>query len=490
MSHEPPELSVVDFLRHHFDSTHPTEWDEYNVGLAYLTTVLSTWSYADEQPMRWVIRRHRILGRELEKKAIKKYEVRNSVLQVDATGYLISFDEDFHVLVFRGTEPTHWVDIWTDALVWMRDWNDGTGPRKGTEQQLLHEGFFLSFDVLWPQIAEDLRMLKGKLVVTGHSLGGAMALITGRALQDNRRSAWDPPRSQADDPKRERPTTFGNLTLCGIYTYGQPMVCNKKFANESNFKLYRHVYARDVVPRVPPSDLAEPNDPNSSFVHYGCAYVNKAKELWEPDANAHEVATLPQFVRSFWALITARIPAFKDRHPVELVWYILANDAKGTHQATLLEKIRELSRMTDRRAPDGMGVLRRVSQAIEGKAWWNEARDGTLDLMLPPALDWLVKSPLEGIYQAVQRLSQRPRLDWKLEYSFEDHIPSHYVEVSRNSWLATKLDKPGAPYHVRRRRSGTHVMSTDDYTFAARPAKWHLMSPSGAGRARDRRGAR
>ena len=37
-----------------------------NIGAAFLTTVLSTWSYADEEPLRWVIRRQRILGRVLD----------------------------------------------------------------------------------------------------------------------------------------------------------------------------------------------------------------------------------------------------------------------------------------------------------------------------------------------------------------------------------------------------------------------------------------
>ena len=427
MSEAPIRPPVVEFLREEFED--PQNRNRYSVGAAFLTTVLSTWSYADEQPLRWVIRRRSILGRALddenrkEKTRIKKYEVRNSVLQVDATGYRISFTDDFHVLVFRGTEPTHWVDIWTDALVWMRDWNDATAPREGEEQQLLHEGFFLSFDVLWPQIAEDLAELEGTLLITGHSLGGAIALVAGRAIQDKRPSPWRP----------YEEVNLPGLDVCGVYTYGQPMVCNNAFAEASTFRLYRHVYEKDVVPRVPPCDLHSSAEPELSFVHFGELYTNEGKEQWIPKKpDVKDVATLRQFVRSFWTLVTARVPRFKDLHVLELVWYLLAHDEKAARQETLLERVRTCAGIPTAPNAENKGMMGEVLAWL-GRAW-NETRDGTLDVVLPPQIERLLRNPLAELYRAVHRLGSRKALTCELKYSFEDHIPSHYVEVSRNWW--------------------------------------------------------
>lgn len=53
--------------------------------------------------------------------------------------------------------------------------------REGHRTSTLHNGFYLATEELWPQIISDINQLKTRnipLYVTGHSLGGAMALIT------------------------------------------------------------------------------------------------------------------------------------------------------------------------------------------------------------------------------------------------------------------------------------------------------------------------
>jgi len=71
-----------------------------------------------------------------------------------------------------------------------------------------------------------------RLYITGHSLGGAMAVLAAARL-------FLPSES-----------SLGRLGH-GVYTFGQPAVGNAEFAEkcESLFgeRLYRHIYAHDVV---------------------------------------------------------------------------------------------------------------------------------------------------------------------------------------------------------------------------------------------------
>ncbi|WP_437551908.1 lipase family protein [Sorangium sp. So ce367] len=88
--------------------------------------------------------------------------------------------------------------------------------------------------------------------ITGHSLGGALAVLAGAILH-------------RDD---DFSTRFGSAVR-GIYTYGQPMVGDSTFAREHKDNigtiLFRHVYERDIVPRLPPITMGR-------FEHIGREY--------------------------------------------------------------------------------------------------------------------------------------------------------------------------------------------------------------------------
>ncbi|WP_437586739.1 lipase family protein [Sorangium sp. So ce1000] len=100
-------------------------------------------------------------------------------------------------------------------------------------------------------LEEALRFKPQALYITGHSLGGAMAVLAAALIY-------------SDEELRELRTL-----LRGIYTFGQPMVGDKAFARafETAFgnKLFRHVYARDVVPHLPPRTTG-------IFEHFGQEY--------------------------------------------------------------------------------------------------------------------------------------------------------------------------------------------------------------------------
>ncbi|MDJ0712114.1 MAG: lipase family protein [Woeseiaceae bacterium] len=250
--------------------------ETYDPDIAYLLSVISTWCYADEHVLEQVLGRESMAGEELD---VLSYEVRNPALPVDANGFLVSFDEDFHVLSFRGTEPTELLDVLTDALVEKHIWD-------ADEDEWVHRGFFLSMDVLWPELMEDLSELEGDLYITGHSLGGAIAVLTGRRILDS---------------------GFKSLALQGVYTFGQPMVGNARFAKLSEgLNLHRHVYDKDVVTFLPPIGVGA-----GDYVHFGNlykAFEGPHEKMWnwvvdgggEP-TSCHISEVLPAFLTPLMA---------------------------------------------------------------------------------------------------------------------------------------------------------------------------------------------
>lgn len=129
--------------------------------------------------------------------------------QVDDSGQML-------ILVFRGTQPNI-KDVSTDIKA-----NLVAAPNGGR----IHRGFLEAFDHVREDIAAALQRHDGSPVyITGHSLGGALALIAIRYL--------------------ERESTGA------CYTFGGPRVADDRFFEGIKTPVYRVVNAADGVPRVP-----------------------------------------------------------------------------------------------------------------------------------------------------------------------------------------------------------------------------------------------
>lgn len=137
--------------------------------------------------------------------------------------FLAMRDKDkIAVLAFRGTQATEWSDIKADLYAILKR---STGFK-------IHSGFLKAFENVEQPIKEEVDRLNDyALYITGHSLGGALALIATRKLERD------------------------NIAAC--YTFGSPRVGSSEFADPIKTPIYRIVNTADVVPRMPPGIIIE-----------------------------------------------------------------------------------------------------------------------------------------------------------------------------------------------------------------------------------------
>ncbi|TMW92671.1 hypothetical protein EJD97_012701 [Solanum chilense] len=191
---------------------------------------------------------------------IKFYSFWNAYQEVYTTQAIMFQDKveysNLVVVAFRGTIPynaDHWI---TDVDL---SWYELEGVGK------LHAGFMKALGLQknkgWPkeidessdqklfayyQIRKELKMIlikneKAKFILTGHSLGGALAVLFG-AILILHEEEWLLDR------------------LEGVYTFGQPRVGDPQFGNfmkdkfnKYDVKYYRHVYSNDMVVEEEPN---------------------------------------------------------------------------------------------------------------------------------------------------------------------------------------------------------------------------------------------
>ncbi|MET8446079.1 lipase family protein [Streptomyces sp. NPDC005209] len=146
----------------------------------------------------------------------------------DTQAYTLAGD---HMILtaFRGTEPAQIKDWLSDATTPPRPGPAGTG--------WVHYGFAEALESIFPQVKDTLAELRTngqKVYFTGHSLGGALAMLAGARMY------LEEPRLAAD----------------GVYTYGQPRTCDRELAKAYNKgfggRMYRFVNNNDIVPQLPP----------------------------------------------------------------------------------------------------------------------------------------------------------------------------------------------------------------------------------------------
>ncbi|KAG4962468.1 hypothetical protein JHK82_039157 [Glycine max] len=233
------------------------------------------------------------------------------------------------VVAFRGTEPFD-ADQWrTDVdISWYELPNVGR----------IHAGFMKALGLQknsgWPKeidqsstsgephhfyayytIREKLRAMleaeeDAKFILTGHSLGGALAILFAAVLT-----------------MHEEEWLLEKLE--GVYTFGQPRVGDNKFGEFMKDKLrkydvryMRYVYCNDVVPRVPYDDQT------LFFKHFGsCLYFNSLYhgQVLEEEPNKNYFSlfwVIPKILNAVWELIRGFLIPFIEGRDYIQNWFM------------------------------------------------------------------------------------------------------------------------------------------------------------------------
>lgn len=147
------------------------------------------------------------------------------------TAAIVAARPDAVIIAFGGTDPIR-------VANWITDFAVDLPPRD------THSGFQDATDAIWSKLSSIIAALRssgnvGPLFLTGHSLGGALAVLTAEKAAQNERVA-------------------------GIYTFGMPRVGRAGFTaryaslTDRTFRLH---FGQDIVPAVPM--------PEQGFRHVG-----------------------------------------------------------------------------------------------------------------------------------------------------------------------------------------------------------------------------
>jgi hypothetical protein len=142
-------------------------------------------------------------------------------------GYIVAGDEMICV-VFRGTE---------DELDWRTNFRMQFIVLQGGAN--VHAGFFQAYLGIREELFKSIKQLVSKdmpprpIYITGHSLGGALAMMAAAELSNH-----------DDRDVRDR--------IAACYTFGTPKVGDRSFDQFVKVPLYRVTNGIDIVPAVPP----------------------------------------------------------------------------------------------------------------------------------------------------------------------------------------------------------------------------------------------
>ena len=247
--------------------------------VAHTMATCAAYSYSDAETLSMIMAR---MG--LEDNQCVEISQSVDAMGIDSNAFLVqSADGSVVILSYRGTEPADVID-WlaiTDVS------SDRVQMRLDTGEPVnVHAGFYRNVRATRYKILQALRYAgsdnRGEsilditdshstaegtseptddstglpplkaLYITGHSLGGAMAvLMTTMILQDKE---------------------FGQLAekIKAVYTFGQPMIGSPDFAKRAaDMKglpsLFRYVYRGDLVPQLPPKESGD-------FEHFGTEF--------------------------------------------------------------------------------------------------------------------------------------------------------------------------------------------------------------------------
>ena len=200
--------------------------------------------------------------------------------QADTQGFVVRRQEGLFIC-FRGTEPTKMVDWLSDVNFHRVDFCESHGVKPGLIRGLVHGGFAAALNVVRIGMLSAVASLAPKpderIWITGHSLGGALAVLAAAVLKFE-----------------------AGRDIAGLYTYGQPRVGDNAFCEALDAALtgrfFRYVNDQDIVPHAVPialpgrlelhlTGLAQ--NPHPSIKASLAAFLDDVKRVVEPETFSH-----------------------------------------------------------------------------------------------------------------------------------------------------------------------------------------------------------
>lgn len=178
---------------------------------------------------------------------------------------LVASRNDLTLLAFSGTDPLI-------VANWITNFDIHMTPAS------LHRGFSAGVDAVWPQVVAAVPRDTAPLIIAGHSLGAALAVVAAdRAVHEIKAAS-------------------------GVYAFGMPRAGGTAFA--ARYALhdvtYRLVHGDDIVPSVPPSELG--------FRHVGRLMRAPRGGVFDGAALSEVGSDDPPFVQSLVAGLRAALP--------------------------------------------------------------------------------------------------------------------------------------------------------------------------------------
>lgn len=140
----------------------------------------------------------------------------------NAQAYIIWSDREL-VVAWRGTEPTEYQDVLADLKF----------KKVSGMEGMVHRGFkgYVDkvYDAVLKRVIEITKNKWYKIYVTGHSLGGASALICTNRFEEE------------------------NFVVKACYTYGSPRPGGWKYSRSFKTNVFRVRNNNDIVTKVPPT---------------------------------------------------------------------------------------------------------------------------------------------------------------------------------------------------------------------------------------------
>jgi len=245
--------------------------------IRHVLATCSGYAYGDQDVVATMMTR---MG--LERSNVAALTISVDAMLLRSTAYIVqSEDGQVVILCYRGTPPLDLISWALDAEIEPERIDVGrTGdPVHGD----VHGGFYRNVRANRFEVVSALLRAMGKksvipgaadvekplqaLYITGHSLGGAMALLMAVMLR-----------------KTQPGTDYRKIAekLKAVYTFGQPMVASPQLAGtleQDQFfrdRVIRYIYNKDVIPQLPPL---------GDYAHVGREYqYDKSAGCWQPNA--------------------------------------------------------------------------------------------------------------------------------------------------------------------------------------------------------------